>query len=421
MAMAGKMLLWQHSSRALLGCCIIAQHTTDDVETVLASAGLAHFPSCSGSSETLDSASGDGGRRASIWCLLLPLDVPDLERPFKRAKGKKHRDSRAQVEDSEKAAQQISLEQPQPEAPPAFPLKASTLYPPRSNTYLIIGLQDELTKCGILKNVSDYEDFWQLVQEEALGRDLKEKLQKIKFKLMNPRPWPPAASRKKETEMLVSSADPESGACPGTQSLLSRLTEWRKRCQQRESALRLPQGQGESKITGKTKTDSRSKIYLSCLYQMYSTSLANMEFSRRLLERDGRFADVHAEHRAGNLLDFMVPSRHTQADAPPKEMGVEDLLVPSQQLQAPPALRFLKCRSPESPQRSSRLKTGRHQVTLCARSKLSDHVRDKLAPARMPTDPRLTAPLTLEHVIQTHPVLEAKTARRYWVNYVDEE
>ncbi|XP_036024445.1 uncharacterized protein LOC118570208 isoform X3 [Onychomys torridus] len=356
---------------------------------------------------------------------------------------------------------QSPQQQPQPEAPPAFPLKASTLYPPRSNTYLIIGLQDELTKCGILKNVSDYEDFWQLVQEEALGRDLKEKLQKIKFKLMNPRPWPPAASRKKETEMLVSSADPESGACPGTQSLLSRLTEWRKRCQQRESALRLPQGQGESKITGKTKTDSRSKIYLSCLYQMYSTSLANMEFSRRLLERDGRFADVHAEHRAGNLLDFMVPSRHTQADAPPKEMGVEDLLVPSQQLQAPPALRFLKCRSPESPQRSSRLKTGRHQVTLCARipalglcqpqtifstvlprapggagaylcclqtpssrvrgSKLSDHVRDKLAPARMPTDPRLTAPLTLEHVIQTHPVLEAKTARRYWVNYVDEE
>lgn len=37
----------------------------------------------------------------------------------------------------------------------------------------------------------------------------------------------------------------------------------------------------QSKITGKMKTDSRGKIYLSCLYQMYSTSLANMEFSRR--------------------------------------------------------------------------------------------------------------------------------------------
>uniref|UniRef100_A0A8C8UMC0 Brachyury 2 n=1 Tax=Peromyscus maniculatus bairdii TaxID=230844 RepID=A0A8C8UMC0_PERMB len=137
----------------------------------------------------------------------------------------------------------------------------------------------------------------------------------------------------------------------------------------------------------------------------------------RLLERDGRFADVHAQHRAGSLLDFMVPSRHTQADAPPKETGMGDPLVPGQELQAPPALRFLKCRSPGIPQRSSRLKTGRHQVTL---SKLSDHMRGT-APPGMPTDPRLTAPLTLEHVIQTHPVLEAKTACRYWVNYVDEE
>ncbi|XP_076409009.1 uncharacterized protein LOC102904007 isoform X1 [Peromyscus maniculatus bairdii] len=291
-------------------------------------------------------------------------DVPDLERPFKRAQRKKHRDSRAQVEDAEKAAQQILPEQPQPGAPPAFPPKASARYPSRSNTYLIIGLQDELTKRGILKNSSDYEDFWKLVQEEALGVDMKEKLQKIKFKLMNPRPWPPAASRRKDTGMLVST-DPDSGACPGAQSLLSRLTEWRKRCQQRESAPRLPQGQGESKITGKMKTDSRGKIYLSCLYQMYSTSLANMEFSRRLLERDGRFADVHAQHRAGSLLDFMVPSRHTQADAPPKETGMGDPLVPGQELQAPPALRFLKCRSPGIPQRSSRLKTGRHQVTLC--------------------------------------------------------
>ncbi|XP_052606765.1 uncharacterized protein LOC128118275 isoform X3 [Peromyscus californicus insignis] len=236
-------------------------------------------------------------------------DVPDLERPFKRAKRKKHRDSRAQMEDTEKAAQQISPEQPQPEAPPAFPPKASTRYPTRSNTYLIIGLQDELTKHGILKNLSDYEDFWKLVREEALGVDMKEKLQKIKFKLMNPRPWPPAASRRKETEMRVNT-DPDSGACPGVQSLLSRLTEWRKRCQQRESAPRLPQGQGESKkIMGKTKTDSRSKIYLSCLYQMYSTSLANMEFSRRLLERDGRFADAHAEHRAGSLVSVLWAQR----------------------------------------------------------------------------------------------------------------
>lgn len=37
--------------------------------------------------------------------------VPDLERPFKKAKGKKSRDNRAQMEDIGKAAQQILPEQ----------------------------------------------------------------------------------------------------------------------------------------------------------------------------------------------------------------------------------------------------------------------------------------------------------------------
>nr|XP_048276913.1 uncharacterized protein LOC125391579 isoform X1 [Myodes glareolus] len=308
------------------------------------------------------------------------------------------------------------LWKPQPEALPAFPPKASTRFPPRSNTYLITGLQNELTKSGVLKNMSDHEDFWKLVQEEALGEEIKERLQKIRFKLMNPRPWPAVD----ETKMLAS-IDQDNGGRQGAQSLLSRLTEWRKRCQQREVVPRLPHGQGESKIMSKTRTDSQSKRFLSQLDQMYSTSLANMEFSRRLLEREDRFADLLPEHRARVLLDYLVSSRHTQADAPPGEMGVEDPLVPGQQLQAPPALRFLKCHSPGSQQRSSLLKTGRHQVTLCGMSKLSDQVRGKLSPAGITADPRPTAPLTLEHVIQAHPVVEAKTARRYWVNYVDEE
>ncbi|XP_036016340.1 brachyury 2 isoform X3 [Mus musculus] len=354
---------------------------------------------------------------------------------------KKHRGCHTQVEDKEKAAQQTLPEQSQPEAWSASPPKASTRFPSRSNAYLvrqnpgktctpesrntlsipkaqkrgrcfllcqagichkslhqrqppitcptgrgegdptplpklytpIIGLQNELTKCGILKNMSDDEDFWKLVQEEALGVGTKEKLQKIKLKLMNPRPWPPAASRRRETEMLVSS-DQDSGARQGTQqdhpgreqevvedgpekerikqgphqpgldppkhrgdtaSLLARLTEWRKRCQQHGAAQRLHRGPEESKTMCKTRTDSQSKMYLSRLYRMYSTSLANMEFSRK--------------------------------------------------------------------------------------SKLSEHERGTLAPARRTTDPRPTAPLTLAHVIQTHPVVEAKTASRYWVNNVDEE
>eukprot|EP00072_Mus_musculus_P062849 XP_011244511.1 PREDICTED: brachyury 2 isoform X3 [Mus musculus] len=201
---------------------------------------------------------------------------------------KKHRGCHTQVEDKEKAAQQTLPEQSQPEAWSASPPKASTRFPSRSNAYLIIGLQNELTKCGILKNMSDDEDFWKLVQEEALGVGTKEKLQKIKLKLMNPRPWPPAASRRRETEMLVSS-DQDSGARQGTQqdhpgreqevvedgpekerikqgphqpgldppkhrgdtaSLLARLTEWRKRCQQHGAAQRLHRGPEEVNAWG---------------------------------------------------------------------------------------------------------------------------------------------------------------------------
>ena len=46
----------------------------------------------------------------------------------------------------------------------------------------IVGLQNELTKCGILKNRSGNEDFWKLIQEEACGTEIKQKLQNIKFK-----------------------------------------------------------------------------------------------------------------------------------------------------------------------------------------------------------------------------------------------
>eukprot|EP00073_Rattus_norvegicus_P043218 XP_017445207.1 PREDICTED: brachyury 2 isoform X6 [Rattus norvegicus] len=291
---------------------------------------------------------------------------------------------------------------PAPEAWPASPPKASTRFPPRSDAYLIVGLQNELTRCGILKNMSDYEDFWKLVREEALGVETEEKLQKIKLKLMNPRPWRSAASRRRDTRMLVTTHQDN-----GTQTLLDRLTEWRKRCQQWETAWRSYRGPEESKIMCKTKTDSQSETYLSRLYQMYFTSLANMEFSRRLLERDGRFAEMDAQHRARSLLDYMVPRGHTQADVPPREPGEEDSPGPGQQPRAGPALRFLKCQSPGSPQRSPHLKTGRHQVTLCGMSKLSEHKRGKLAPAGVTPDPRATAPLTLAHVIQTHPVVVA--------------
>lgn len=46
-----------------------------------------------------------------VMVVCVTQGVPDLERPFKKAKGKKSRDNRVQMEDTGKAAQQILLEQ----------------------------------------------------------------------------------------------------------------------------------------------------------------------------------------------------------------------------------------------------------------------------------------------------------------------
>ncbi|KAJ6664638.1 hypothetical protein lerEdw1_006211 [Lerista edwardsae] len=53
---------------------------------------------------------------------------------------------------------------------------------PQSSCYLVIGLQNELTKLGILKNQQDYEDFWKLAQKGIYSSKRKETLPDIKAK-----------------------------------------------------------------------------------------------------------------------------------------------------------------------------------------------------------------------------------------------
>ncbi|KAH0622442.1 hypothetical protein JD844_024764 [Phrynosoma platyrhinos] len=53
---------------------------------------------------------------------------------------------------------------------------------PQSRSYLLIGLQNELTKLGMIKNQQDYEDFWKLAHKGIHGSNLKEKLPDIKAK-----------------------------------------------------------------------------------------------------------------------------------------------------------------------------------------------------------------------------------------------
>ncbi|XP_070651748.1 uncharacterized protein [Bos indicus] len=219
--------------------------------------------------------------------------------------------------------------------------------------------------------------------------------------------------RQRKTPSLGSQRDLESQRREG---LLSRLMEWKEQREQRETAARRPRGPEQDKIICKSdKKDSQSKRYLSRLHQMYSTSLANMEFSRSLLEASRRGADVGADGRAGGLWDPAFLSGHGQHQVRPPERRPEGAhWAAGRQREARPPLIFLRCDSLPGRKKDSNEKARGHAAALGGMSNLPEQMRSKPASPGM-----TTAPLTLEQASQKSRVLEAKTASRYWTNYVD--
>ncbi|XP_070232564.1 uncharacterized protein [Bos mutus] len=172
----------------------------------------------------------------------------------------------------------------------------------------------------------------------------------------------------------------------------------------------------EDKIICKSdKKDSQSKRYLSRLHQMYSTSLANMEFSRSLLEASRRGADVGADGRASGLWDPALLSGHGQRQVRPPERRPDGARrAAGRQREARPPLVFLRCDSLPGRKKDSNEKARGHAAALGGMSNLPEQTRSKPASPGM-----TTAPLTLEQASQKSRVLEAKAASRYWTNYVD--
>ncbi|XP_070459411.1 uncharacterized protein [Equus przewalskii] len=210
--------------------------------------------------------------------------------------------------------------------------------PLRSGAHRIIGLQNESTKGGILKNTSDYEEFWKLIQEEDGGTEVKQNLQNIKFKMSASKLRSVAAPRGRKTRLSVKAdqrketqvSSPESIAClpqthrgsqqPTPRGLLSWLMEWKKKCEQRETAGKV--AQGWEKPAGR----------------------------RRPLCRCGQ------SQGAGG---------HRQRGVQPRETRREDSRPAGRQPAAPPPLSFLKCDSPASKKKDSNQKTRRHQAAPC--------------------------------------------------------
>nr|XP_058145528.1 uncharacterized protein LOC131276368 isoform X1 [Dasypus novemcinctus] len=169
-----------------------------------------------------------------------------------------------------------------------------------------------------------------------------------------------------------------------------------------------------NKIICKPDEDSQSKIYLSRLYQMYSTSLANMEFSRRLLQRMDWGAEGRGEWSARDLLDYLFPNGYHQCQVQTRGKRTKEKSPSGHQHQTWPHLNFLKCENPTVKKEDSIEKTRRHQAAIYHIHNFPKITSDTCAPAG-----KSKVPLTLEEVVLTHRVVEAKPVSRYWTNYVD--
>ncbi|XP_075780730.1 uncharacterized protein LOC102456693 isoform X2 [Pelodiscus sinensis] len=317
---------------------------------------------------------------------------------------------------------------------------------PQSSNYLIIGLQNELTRHGILKNQQDYEDFWTLILEGTHSSQLKEKLQDIKLKMLAAKSFPShpvvrtGAAQSANVlltnrcgQLKTSSASlPRSVFCqPPTphpskytkdqketeqifpKLLLSWLSELQKRPEEQSRTQEL------NKLCKRTKKNFHYERHLIYLHHMYHVGLLNMTSSKRLLEKNGQFAVAENEHNVHDLMKYLFPSHRKQPENSSTERGTEESTFPilldrKQQEQCHRG--FSKtCLVYKEMKNNSKEKQYENEGAV---ESLGDQKcrNNAFVPRKM-----ITLPLSMEDVVLNNPVVEAKSTVTYWTNYVDKE
>ncbi|XP_033000044.1 uncharacterized protein LOC117043923 isoform X2 [Lacerta agilis] len=299
---------------------------------------------------------------------------------------------------------------------------------PHSKSYLIIGLQNELSKLGILKNQQDNENFWKLIQAGIDGSKLKEKLPDIKAKMLATKSLPlstsartspvqpvdgfkNSSSLKKSTDSLLPSVD----TCQSPayhmrkQLLLSWLSEVQKRL-------------GEPSRTQQKKTCKQNGKYeqqLHSLHHMHYFSLLNMALSRRLLEQNGQFTDVRTQQSVHDLMNYLYPNFHQRSGTNQSNRLIEENLVPSlvsrnlQEMHCKDSTKILRI----SKENKKMLKQHKDRSVL------------EIFPERVETQDistfaqheMVTVPLTLGDVALYAQVVETTPLNTYWTNYIDSD
>ncbi|XP_053567044.1 uncharacterized protein LOC128656900 [Bombina bombina] len=285
---------------------------------------------------------------------------------------------------------------------------------PKSNSYLIISMENELSRSGILKSRRDHEQFHQLVHHNK-NLKLKMTLQDIKSKMATTKSISSHQISKNELETInlvnISELshprkDSEKYLSQKRYSkmhdeisqmipkLLSRLSEFQMNQEMKNTHKDLkPQNRGEKY--------SNQHNYIQQLHQMYYLSLSNMASSRRLLEKNGQFADFE-EHSVRDLLDHLYPNENQKTDE--KHSKTLQIVGPEQM---------------QGDISKSKLHKEKNTESVLCKTEVTKEIAEQ--PSQCPngtTQERV--PLSMDEIRINYPSLES-VKTKYWVNYTNKQ
>uniref|UniRef100_UPI00398EE3E6 uncharacterized protein n=1 Tax=Pristiophorus japonicus TaxID=55135 RepID=UPI00398EE3E6 len=314
---------------------------------------------------------------------------------------------------------------------------------PKSHYYMIVELQDQLAKNGILKSRGDYEDFWRLLKQNTHASQFVTKLQDVKLKINRPLPHfnirlvqdqakSPHAARMKNNHLTT-------GGLPGLSNfqhinhLVSKQKKVQEETQQMFPKVVVPHSSAFQMFSTKqsnaqTVVNSRAKagipgiktlnkvqesshhreVHLNKLYQMYSRSFANMAVTQRLLERSGHFM----EFEEPSVQDLML---HQETDATGK-------ITQSQKTSYGSFLTLSDAHLCEEPNQRSLEESEKQDETSgginveVVSQDLKEQSQNQVAP-----DPvNVYVPLNIEDILPNSRIVEAKRrSSNLWINYAN--
>ncbi|KAJ7342189.1 hypothetical protein JRQ81_009625 [Phrynocephalus forsythii] len=325
---------------------------------------------------------------------------------------------------------------------------------PQSSSYLIIGLQNELTKLGIIKNQQDYEDFWNLAQESISGSKLKEKLPHIKAKMFaaksvflstSARANPPQLVngsannvRLKQfscqnTALLLQSADTcqpsahymsqQMSSQEETEQIFPKFLSWLSEVQKRHGEpYKTQQGVTSSANLPQNKTYKRrvkGEQHLHRLHHMHYFSLVNAALSKRLLEQNGQFSEIRREEYVHDLVEYLFPNEHKGSIKTQTKKIIEEKIIEEKRVPSSGGIKQLK-RHHKVSSKTQRVEKEKEMISL-ERDLAEIAEEEKFNTATFGQHRLTPVPLTLEDVAFYNPVVECKTSGNYWINYVDSD